>query len=1020
MWSIRKPRPLGGASSRRITLFVSAIVLALFATLIVGTPFTHAQTATQPGNSFEYDGWTYTRSTASPNEDDNIPNLAGTACETSRNVYYTPPATNAADPNTLQIRVICFASGTTDATLLVFGDAPKGTSPSAAGWKVTAPQKITLPTGTTASSQAATWSGDNLQLDGWTYSKSSAEPNKDPNIPNLAGTACENSQNIYYTPPATNAADPNTIQIRVICFEGDASDKSQPISATLLVFGDAPKGTSPSAAGWKVTDPQAVTITSGTSSTSANSTTTCDSKFTHGIGWIICPVTSFLADTMDRLYRVLISFLTVTPLSTDKTGPLYYAWGIMRNIANILFIIGFLIIIYSQITNTGMSSHSMKRLLPRLVIAAVLVNISYWLVAVAVDLSNILGVTLKDIFDQVGENIKNNANPVWKGMKWSDFNWQNLAGFALSGGAATFALASFGAGIIATAGGSIWLILVTLAGLMVSALVAILVLAARQALITIFIVISPLAFVAYLLPSTEKYFHRWRELFTTMLLIFPIFSVVFGAAHLAGMLIIYNANPGTDDQPNPNFLNVLVLGMAVQVAPLIITPLLVRVSGSLLGRIAGIVNDPNKGIVDGTRKFAEGRRDRTKYRRISDRDKDGNLKYNNPLAWGARKMAIRDAAMKQQLHSWEGAVEAEAANDGRVHEAHRQHELNELRKNTGESESKYHFNEQLAHSEMLRRMYYNEQKTKEQADAAVKNIATQYEGLKANPEVIGTSEAEKRIGEEAKAISDEAKGLAYREAAAKQIIDKNYHELLAKNKEMQEFAGFSAVDPYGASRVKNLADENEFKAREARIAASNAAMGRQDATIEEMQGVILGNAKAAGRFADFVNDADSRSAALRRLQKEGPMFAYQQIQEALDLSSNASSDVEKILRSEMASALKDRKIFYISNTHRTEMLEGKLDPKYLHEAGRDLMIKETLDLSGLGADAMVSVDRDELKAVRDYLRKHKLSSLSPNAQKSLVNSIELAFKDDRYSGRMGKSRTELNEIREELGLGRID
>src|SRR5690606_39097781 len=128
-------------------------------------------------------------------------------------------------------------------------------------------------------------------------------------------------------------------------------------------------------------------------------------------------------------------------------------------------------------------------------------------------------------------------------------------------------------------------------------LVALLVMAARQAIITILVVIAPLAFVAYLLPNTEKWFDKWRGLFMTMLILFPAFSVVFGGSQLAAMIIIQNADS----------LNLIILGMLVQVAPLFITPMLVKMGGSLLAKIAGIVNNPNKGLIDRTRNFAKDR-----------------------------------------------------------------------------------------------------------------------------------------------------------------------------------------------------------------------------------------------------------------------------------------------------------------------------------------------------------------------------------------------------------------------------
>ena len=69
----------------------------------------------------------------------------------------------------------------------------------------------------------------------------------------------------------------------------------------------------------------------------------------------------------------------------------------MRDFANIIFIIGFLIIVFSQLTSFGVSNYGIKRLLPKIIIAAILVNVSFYICAIAVDLSNILGNSLRGI-----------------------------------------------------------------------------------------------------------------------------------------------------------------------------------------------------------------------------------------------------------------------------------------------------------------------------------------------------------------------------------------------------------------------------------------------------------------------------------------------------------------------------------------------------------------------------------------------------------------------------------------------
>ncbi|NCU37963.1 hypothetical protein EOL96_02800 [Candidatus Saccharibacteria bacterium] len=335
--------------------------------------------------------------------------------------------------------------------------------------------------------------------------------------------------------------------------------------------------------------------------------TSCDGSITDGLGWILCPTVNFMASAMDHLYGILSSFLEVNPVQTDPTSSLYRMWAIVRDIANICFVIAFVIIVYSQVTSIGISNYNVKRMLPRLVIAAILVNASFLISSLAVDVSNFLGHSIHTLFMNVFQSLNTTAQ--YKDMDL--LNWSNLAGAILSGGSAVAGLGLWANFVVLDVGikGSLALLIPILVGVLIAVLVALLVMAARQALITVLIIVSPLAFVAFLLPNTEKYFNKWKDLFVTMLVMFPIFATIFGGAQLAGLAIIQNANS----------LNLIILGMAVMVAPVVITPMLIKFSGSLLGKIAGMVNNPKKGIMDRTRNWAQGKAQEEKAKVLAGR-----------------------------------------------------------------------------------------------------------------------------------------------------------------------------------------------------------------------------------------------------------------------------------------------------------------------------------------------------------------------------------------------------------------
>ncbi|QWQ31436.1 hypothetical protein KOY49_00070 [Candidatus Minimicrobia vallesae] len=422
----------------------------------------------------------------------------------------------------------------------------------------------------------AEWSGHNLTYNKEKYTKISDDKKiKQFNLP-------DNSL-VYVN------EDKNKKETKVIYFP--SSEISSLSSATYAVYSFTPPNT------YEQTSTSTISI----ESPSENSTSTsCD---VQGIGWFICPVSNWLADGIDYMYSALQEFLKTKPLeTTNQNSGIYLAWVIMRNISNVAFIVAFLVIIYSQLTSVGISNYGVKKMLPRLVIAVVLVNLSFTFCAVLLDLSNIAGYAFQDAFMGIKNTISTVGENTGVGWTWSEVIVMILSNGALAGG--VVATVAMGAELLPLA-------LSALVGIGLVLLLVLLIMAARQALIVILIIISPLAFVCYLLPGTEKWFKKWRDLFFTMLVFFPAFAVIFGGAQLAGIIIIQNATGA-----NGGIMQ--ILGMVVQVIPLALTPIILKLSGGVLGKFAGFVNDKNKGLYDRTKNWAKDRRETIKNKKLAN------------------------------------------------------------------------------------------------------------------------------------------------------------------------------------------------------------------------------------------------------------------------------------------------------------------------------------------------------------------------------------------------------------------
>lgn len=306
----------------------------------------------------------------------------------------------------------------------------------------------------------------------------------------------------------------------------------------------------------------------------------------EGLGWAVCPASNFMALLTDGAFSFLESLLKYETFAKDDSREkLQEQWSVMRNIANFAFVIAFLIVVYSQLTNLGVSNYSIKRMIPRLVVGAILLNLSFLICGLLVDISNISGSSLNSLIEK--------ATPISEG---SGSTWRDLLPVILSGGGAA-------AGVAITGSGGLLLSLAIPA--LVTALMAIvtviIILIARQAILTILIVISPLAFIAFLLPNTVKWFDRWRSIFVSMLLMYPVIAVVFAGSKFAAAVV------SLGDEGAFNNVGLSIASLAIQAIPLFIVPVVLKASGGILQRFGVLTNNKSKGIFDRARKMGDER-----------------------------------------------------------------------------------------------------------------------------------------------------------------------------------------------------------------------------------------------------------------------------------------------------------------------------------------------------------------------------------------------------------------------------
>lgn len=332
-------------------------------------------------------------------------------------------------------------------------------------------------------------------------------------------------------------------------------------------------------------------------------------------GTMICGIVQTMGNMVDTSYDLLSILLKTDPvLQTTRGGSgdssMYMAWSTLRNLANVFFTITLLIVILSYTSNIGVSAYNIRKILPRIIMAAFLINASWWICAIFVDLSNILGATITDTLGNITSIGVNNQFS----------NWKLVISSVLFASAAVIAASS----LVIYGGFSV--LLPAIVSALIAVVTVFILLLARQVLIIIFIIISPLAFAAILLPGTNFLFERWRKMFVPLLMLYPVIGLIFGLSKVASDVVI-----GAAADRDQSLL--AILGLAIQVIPLFLLPTIMKLGGSALGAFDRI----------GDSKFAKDRRKQAEdYHKHKQKQRElAAVSGGDPKPWQLRKRALR-------------------------------------------------------------------------------------------------------------------------------------------------------------------------------------------------------------------------------------------------------------------------------------------------------------------------------------------------------------------------------------------
>ena len=331
--------------------------------------------------------------------------------------------------------------------------------------------------------------------------------------------------------------------------------------------------------------------------------------------WLICPIISGMQALVDGFDTYITSELTINTCTYfnsnaiagsngkslcgptgDVSNGFYTAWSNLRNIALGIMVIGALVMVISQIMGFELfDAYTIRKVLPRLVIAAIGISLSWQLVQFLIQFSNDLGSGLSFLIYQ----------PFTKLM-----NGGGASGIVIGGGTSS-AAALLGVGAIGSLGliGSLTFVLVAALAAFLGFVVIIL----RQILVVFLALLAPIAIAMFILPGTAKVWKLWWNTFFKALLMFPL---------IVGIIAIGRVFAAISSQ-NGSLIGQFIAFIAY-FGPYFIIPSTFKFAGGILGAAGGVASKANKSFGRSMAVIRSGRR-----KTIHQNRMEGNTKFGS-------------------------------------------------------------------------------------------------------------------------------------------------------------------------------------------------------------------------------------------------------------------------------------------------------------------------------------------------------------------------------------------------------
>ncbi|MFA5021866.1 MAG: DMT family transporter [Patescibacteria group bacterium] len=232
-----------------------------------------------------------------------------------------------------------------------------------------------------------------------------------------------------------------------------------------------------------------------------------DSFFVTAVGWVVEKAVTLEGFVITTETKILIFFLKYNGFVKAKA--VVIGWTLVRDVSNLFFVLVLLVIALATILR--IEAYNFKRLLPKILLMAVLINFSRLICGFIIDFAQVIMMSFVAAFVKIGTGGNLYAVLHINDILYSTYDVQTKANTE-QGISPTAIVVS---GILA-----VFLLLV--ACIVIFTMMTVIIM--RMIMLWMLVVLSPLPYILSAIPKAERYAQQWWQEFSKYVIVGPILA----------------------------------------------------------------------------------------------------------------------------------------------------------------------------------------------------------------------------------------------------------------------------------------------------------------------------------------------------------------------------------------------------------------------------------------------------------------------------------------------------------------